>query len=104
MATIVTDSNFSTLIAGAKPVMIDFWAAWCNPCRMLAPSIEALAAEYEGRAVVGKYNVDENSAVASQLGIRSIPAVLFFKGGRLVDSSIGLVPGEVLENKLKALL
>lgn len=104
MLTKVDESNFASLIGGEKPMMIDFWAAWCNPCRMLGPVIEELADDYDGRAVVGKCNVDDNPALAGAMGIRSIPAVVFFKGGKPVDLSVGLVPKEVLVEKMDAII
>ncbi len=100
----VTDQNYSGILTSDKPVMVDFWAPWCQPCRMLGPTIEEIAQEYEGRAVVGKCNVDENEELAGKLGIRSIPSVFFFKGGKPVDVSVGLVPKEALTEKLNKLL
>jgi len=82
----------------------DFWATWCGPCVAIGPTINALASEYEGRVLVGKMNVDENSTIPTEFGIRSIPAILFFKDGKVVDKQIGAVPKSVLENKLKSLL
>ncbi len=87
----ITDATFQSTVDGAgdKPVFVDFWAPWCGPCRMLAPSLEAAADAYDGRAVICKYNVDENSAVASANGIRGIPTILVFKSGSLVDQHVG---------------
>jgi thioredoxin 1 len=82
--------------------MIDFWAEWCGPCKMLTPVVEELAKDYDGKAVIGKLNVDENPTVSQQFGIRSIPTVLFIKNGAVVDKSIGAVPKSVLEEKLSA--
>jgi len=90
---VLTDDNWKAEVLDAEgPVLVDFWAEWCPPCRMIAPSIEALATAYSGRAKVGKLNVDENPAVAQTFGIRSIPTLLVFKGGRVVDQQIGAVP------------
>ena len=105
MATQLTDSNFKeTVLDSNKVAMIDFWAEWCGPCRYIAPTVEELAKEYEGKAVIAKVNVDDNPETAMEYGIRSIPTILFFKGGKLVDKQIGVVPRNVLENKLKAQL
>ena len=84
-----------------KVALVDFWAEWCGPCRMIGPSVEELSKEYEGKAVVGKMNVDMNSEVPMEYGIRGIPTILFFKGGKLVDKQVGVVPKSVLEEKLK---
>lgn len=96
----LTDSNFQQVISGPGPVLVDFWAAWCGPCRMVAPSVETLAREFAGRAVVGKLNVDENPATAQRYNIMSIPALLIFKNGRVVDQIIGAQPLQVLRAKL----
>jgi len=104
MALKITDESFRKLIAGNVPVVIDFWAEWCGPCRMIGPTIEELAKEYEGRAIIGKMNVDENDEAPGEYGIRSIPTVLFFKNGVLADKLIGVAPKNRVEEKLKAIL
>ena len=105
MALEITDGNFQEAVMQSdKPVMIDFWAVWCGPCRMIAPFVEELAKEYDGKAVVGKVDVDSNPGVASQFGIRNIPTVLFVKNGQVVDKHVGACPKQVLVNKLNALL
>ena len=104
MENIVNEANFSEVLSANKVVLVDFWATWCGPCRALAPTIEQLAGEYEGRAYVGKCNVDDNMGAASAMRVSSIPAVYFFKDGKPVDLSVGLVPEEVLDEKIKALL
>ena len=101
MALEFTDSNFEELVLKSdKPVMVDFWAEWCGPCRMVGPVVQELAAEYEGKAVVGKLNVDNNAQVSMKYGIRSIPTILFFKNGEVVDRSVGAVPKAQLAQKL----
>ena len=100
----VTDSNFQEEVLNAdQPVLVDFWATWCGPCRMIAPIIEELAEEYEGRAKVVKMDVDNNPQVPMQFGIRSIPTLLFFKDGQVADQLIGAVPKKQLAEKLEAL-
>ena len=105
MALELTDANFDELVLKSdKPVLVDLWAEWCGPCRMVGPIVEELAKEYEGKAVVGKLNVDHNPNISMKFGIRSIPTMLFFKGGQLVDRQVGAVPKAALETKLKAQL
>lgn len=101
MAVEFTDANFEEMaINSDKPVLVDFWAEWCGPCRMVGPLVEEIAGEYEGKAVVGKVNVDQNPQTAAKYGIRSIPTIIFLKGGELVDKSVGAVPKNVLTEKL----
>ena len=100
----ITDANFNEILNTDKPVLVDFWAEWCGPCKMIGPVVKELATEYDGRAVIGKVNVDENPSTAAQFGIRSIPTLLVFKGGEIVDKQIGAVPKAVLAGKLDAQL
>lgn len=98
----VTDANFGDVVEGTDGLaMVDFWAAWCGPCRMVAPVIEQLATEYEGRIKVGKLDVDANQRTASRFNIRSIPSILFFKDGQHVDTVVGAVPKPQLERKIQ---
>lgn len=98
----LTDANFQSHVNDSKPTLVDFWAEWCGPCRMVAPSIETLAKEFEGRANVGKLNVEENQATAGRFGIRSIPSLLIFKNGQVVDQIVGAQPLPVLRQRLSA--
>ncbi|MBL7855691.1 MAG: thioredoxin [Cyclobacteriaceae bacterium] len=98
----LTDSNFDQIVNSDKPVLVDFWAEWCGPCKMIGPVVEELANEYEGKAVVAKLNVDENPQTTAKFGVRSIPTLLVFKKGQVVDKQIGAVPKSVLASKLQA--
>jgi len=101
----ITDQNFEELVKKAdKPVMIDFWAEWCGPCRMIGPVVEEIAGEYDGKAIIGKVDVDKNPEISAQLGIRNIPTILFVKNGEIVDKSVGAVPKAQLTSKLDAIL
>ncbi len=104
MEKTVTDANVAEILATDQPVMIDFWATWCGPCRMIAPVVEEIAGEYEGKAVIGKCNVDECSETPMKYGIRNIPTLLFFKNGQLVDRLVGAVPKSEITAKLDSLL
>lgn len=104
MALEITDSNYKDILAGTKPVVIDFWAPWCGPCKMVAPIIEELSEEFEEQVIIGKCDVDENNDVASEFGIRNIPTVLFFKDGKIVDKQVGAVGKPVFTEKIKNLL
>lgn len=100
-----TDDNFEEeALKSDLPVVVDFWAAWCGPCRMIAPIVEELADEYEGKIKIGKLDVDENQGVAIKYGVRSIPTVLFLKGGQVVDTVIGAVPKSMFVEKLTKLV
>lgn len=103
MATEFTDSNFqNNVLESEKLSMVDFWAEWCGPCRAIGPVVEELSKDYAGKVNVGKVNVDQNPQVSMQYGITSIPAILFIKGGKVVDKQIGAVPKSVLEKKIQA--
>lgn len=101
----VTDDTFqNTVLESQTPVIVDFWATWCPPCRILAPIVEEIAGEYDGRVTVCKVDVDKNQALAQKYGIRSIPTVLFFKNGEVQDQVVGALPKDQLSSKLDALL
>lgn len=94
----ITDSNFNDVISKNKTVLVDFWSEWCGPCRMIGPIIEELANEYEGKAIIGKLDVDSNQESSVKYGVRSIPTILTFKDGEIVDRQVGAVPKETLTN------
>ena len=105
MALEITDANFEEVVLKSSvPVVVDFWAEWCGPCRMIGPVIEEMADEYEGKVVIGKVNVDLNPGVSAQFGIRNIPTVLFVKNGEIADKVVGAVPKQQLTSKLDAIL
>ena len=104
MAEVVSNTNISDILAGDKPVMIDFWASWCGPCRMLAPTVDEIAAEYEGRVVVAKCNVDDADEVAVDFRIRNIPTLMFFKGEEMVNRLVGAVSKQEITAILDSLI
>lgn len=101
MALEITESNFEEVVLNSdQPVLVDFWAEWCGPCRMVGPLVDELHTEYEGKAVVGKVNVDQQSAIAAKYGIRNIPTILFFKNGEIVDKQVGAAQKSALAAKI----
>lgn len=100
----ITDNNFDEIIKSDKPILVDFWAEWCGPCKMIGPIVEEIAGEYDGKAVIGKVDVDSNPEVSARFGIRSIPTLLYFKDGEIVDKQVGAVPKAILAQKLDAQL
>ncbi|MBO4825645.1 MAG: thioredoxin [Prevotella sp.] len=100
----ITNENFESVKSGNLPLVVDFWATWCGPCRMIAPIISELAQEYDGRITVAKCDVEEADDVAMEFGIRNIPTIIFFKDGQIVDKVVGAVPKTVLKEKFEALL
>ncbi|MCQ2369953.1 MAG: thioredoxin [Paludibacteraceae bacterium] len=99
-----TDQNFQEVLDNNAVVVADFWATWCGPCKMVGPIIESLAKDYEGKALIGKVDIEENTDLTDKYGIRNVPTVLFFKNGQLVDKQVGAGPRNVYEDKIKALL
>lgn len=104
MAKIINSENFDEIIATGKPVVLDFWATWCGPCRSVGPLVEQLAEEYASQAIIGKCDIEEDQELPMRFGVRNIPTILFIKNGEVVDKQVGSCPKYVLEGKLKAIL
>lgn len=104
MALQITDSNFDDLVAQGKPMVVDFWATWCGPCKKIGPYIEELAEQYAEQVIIGKVDVDENDGLAIRFGIRNIPTVLFFRNGEVVDKQIGAAPKAAFDAKIQSIL
>ena len=104
MALKITKENYEEILGKGMPVVIDFWAEWCGPCRMITPIIEELAAEYEGRALIGKCDVEQNDDITMKYGVRNIPTIIFLKGGQVVDKQVGATSKEALKAKIDKLL
>ncbi|MDD2645947.1 MAG: thioredoxin [Bacteroides sp.] len=104
MALEITDSNVKEVLEKGKPVVIDFWAPWCGPCKMVGPIIDELAEEYKDQVIIGKCNVDDNNELPAEHSIRNIPTILFFKDGKVVDKQVGAAQKSALEEKIKGLL
>lgn len=104
MALAITKDNFQEVISSDLPVVIDFWAEWCGPCRLVGPIVDELAAEYEGKVIIGKCDVEENDEVVAKYGVRNIPTIVFLKNGELVDKQVGAASKEALKQKIAKLL
>ncbi|MDL2262598.1 thioredoxin [Bacteroidales bacterium OttesenSCG-928-I21] len=105
MALEINEQNFEELVLNSdKPVVLDFWAVWCGPCRMIAPHIDQLSEEYEGKAIIGKVDVDNSTEIAAKYSVRNIPTVIYLKNGEVVDKVVGAVPKDALKAKLDAIL
>ncbi len=104
MEKVITENNIEEILASGQPVLVDFWAPWCGPCRVLSPTVDEIASEFDGRAVVAKCNVDDCEDIAARFGIRNIPTLMYFKNGELVDRSSGLVSKAEISSKLNSLL
>ena len=104
MALAITDNNFEELLQSEKPLVVDFWATWCGPCKQIGPAFEELAAEYEGKVTIGKCDIEENDDLVSKFGIRNVPTVLFIKNGEVVDKQVGAAAKSVFQAKIDSLL
>ena len=104
MEVTITSENFENLKNGAEPLVVDFWATWCGPCRMVSPIISKMAEKYDGKIIVGKCDVEDNEELAADFGIRNIPTILFFKNGQVVDKLVGAQPKAKIDEKFQALL
>ena len=104
MALAITDSNFEELVQSGQPLVVDFWATWCGPCKQIGPSIEELASEFEGKVTIGKCDIEDNDDLVAKFGIRNVPTVLFIKDGQVVDKQVGAAAKSVFQAKIEALL
>lgn len=104
MALVINKDNFQELLASEQLVVIDFWAEWCGPCRMMTPIVEELAAEFEGRAIIGKCDVEDNDEITMKYGVRNIPTIIFLRGGEMVDKQVGACSKDALKAKIEKLL
>ncbi len=104
MALAITDNNFEELLQSEKPLVVDFWATWCGPCKQIGPAIEELATEYEGKVTIGKCDIEENDELVSKFGIRNVPTVLFIKNGEVIDKQVGAAAKSVFQAKIDSLL
>ncbi len=104
MEIVITDNNWESVISGELPIVVDFWATWCGPCRTIAPLLEKVAAEYDGKIIVGKINIEDSPNVTMKFGIRNIPTLLFFKNGEIVDKHVGVIRESDLVDKINNLL
>lgn len=104
MALAINKDNFQELLASEQLVVVDFWAEWCGPCRMMTPIVEELAAEFEGRAIIGKCDVEDNDEITMKYGVRNIPTIIFLKGGEMVDKQVGACSKDALKAKIEKLL
>ena len=104
MALEITDATFEDILKSDKPVVIDFWAEWCGPCRMVGPIIDELSNEYDGKVIIGKVDVDNNDEISAKFGIRNIPTILFFKNGEIVDKQVGAAPKTIFTEKIEKLI
>ena len=104
MEKVITENNIEEILASGQPVLIDFWATWCGPCRVLSPTVDEIASEYEGRVIVAKCNVDDCEDIAARFGVRNIPSLMYFKGGEMVARSAGLVSKAEIKSKLDSII
>lgn len=104
MEIVITDNNWESVISGELPIVVDFWATWCGPCRTIAPLLEKVAAEFDGKIIVGKINIEDSPNVTMKFGIRNIPTLLFFKNGEIVDKHVGVIRESDLVDKINNLL